>query len=1166
MSLGHRVWWFASASLLLVGCGGGGSSSSSDENSVLTVLQDLDVDAEGLTTVVTFASAPGALDIANFECDDGQTPLTVDVVDDVATVTWDAIVTPSSRVRVIGKSTIDTTYADVETSDASEPTWTVDDAQLVAGWGNDTIEIGFTGPHVQEALVEDLDNWTLTVDATEMDLAGSTFDFDPITQILTITTGPNANLHEEFDLAATNVKSVADVALDATPVNASTAGDSTAPSLLSVEQNLAEDEFGRVIEFTFDEAMDPVFCPVLANFTTSDGDLAVDAEMGAEDVLRVTFSAPVVPGMDDIDLSSLEDAHGNDLGSTTTPVTAGTTMPNDFTSTPELSTTSGAANDTVTAVFDQAIDPDEATDSSYWMLEIPDGTPYDLSTATFDYDLETKTLVITLADDYANGTSFEFGALSGSEPHDVDGDTFVSTQASLVDGEIVEPTISSITQNRSLDSSGETIDVAFDEAVETTTAETIGNYTFSGGQNVAAATLLPSLTTVRLTLDAYALPGTDTLDVSGVDDLAGNTMTAVVASSLSSSDSTAPAGSSATAYAYEGADNDALVVTFNDDMVESEVETAASWTVESPVGTALDTTNATVTYDTDSRTATLVFDGNDGINLKNDSDFEVGFASMQDLGGNSVSSATVLGTIDGETTLPQVESLWVETGALNKVHVKFSEPCDLLDDISGDTHYRIYDLSQNLVGTPATATVDSDGLGVELTFGFSVSTANHTLSIYGPTDLAGNYFFPIEQFSIGAEDTSEPTFDVVSACLSVSGEENDVLTAVFAEPMGSWGLLDPSNWTLEIGLTPYDISDADFSFNGSDTVTIRLNAEDAHSLIAGATYDITVENVRSIQGVELSAPHTVGPTVSGDATAPSIAAGRARLDPDEPTGALVLEFDEAVDATEAEDTNNYDISGTHPTAATLTGPRNVDLTFGIAIAAGDTLDFTMPDLAGNSASASVVVTSEDTTGPLVVVITATAVADEGLDTIEVEFDEPVLESSATDLSNYTLTMGATSVSLSGAVASYSSVDDTVTITLGSDAELVTGGTLNVQITGLEDASGNAMSPDANINAVVGGDSTGADFQSSFVNWRVSALGDVVDVLFNEDVDETFATDDTNWTASPGLSVLSVEKVSACYYRVTLSLPPIAGDELELVDLPDLAGNTSGTITGAIIVP
>ncbi|MCC6408043.1 MAG: hypothetical protein IT453_12850 [Planctomycetes bacterium] len=1133
---------------------------------MLTVLQDLDVDAEGLTTVVTFASAPGALDVSNFECDDGQMPLTVDVVDDAATVTWDAIVTPSSRVRVIGNSTIDTTYVDVDTSDASQPSWTVDDAQLGSGWGNDTIEIAFTGPHVQEALVEDLDNWTLTVDATEMDLAGSTFDFDPNTQILTITTGPNANLHEEFDLAATNVKSVADVALDVTPVNASTAGDSVAPSLSSAEQNLAEDEFGRVIDFTFDEAMDPVFCPVLANFTTSDGDLAVDAEMVAEDVLRVTFSSPVVPGMDDVDLSSLEDAHGNDLGATTTAVTAGTTVANDFASTPELSTTSGAANDTVTAVFDQAIDPDEATDSAYWMLEVPDGTPYDLTTATFDYDLDTKTLVITLADDYANGTSFEFGALSGSEPHDVDGDTFVSTQASLVDGELVEPTISSITQNRSLDSSGETIDVAFDEAVETSSAETIGNYTFSGGQNVTAATLLPSLTTVRLTLDAYALPGSDTLDVSGVEDLAGNTMTAVVASSVGSSDSTAPAASSATAYAYQGADNDALVVTFNDDMVESEVETATSWTVESPVGTALDTSNATVTYDADSRTATLVFDGNDGINLKNDLDFEVGFASMQDIGGNSVSSATVLGTIAGETTLPQVESLWVETGALNKVHVQFSEPCDLLDDLSGDTHYRIYDLSHNLVGTPATATVDADGLGVELTFGFAVSTVNHTLSIYGPTDLAGNYLFPIEETSISAEDTSEPSFDLASACLSVSGEENDVLTAVFDEPMGSWGLLDPSNWTLEIGLTPYDISDADFSFDGIDTVTIRLDSQDAHSLVAGATYDITVANVRSIQGIELSAPHTVAPTVSGDVTAPSIAAGRARLDPADPTGALVLEFDEAVDATEAEDTNNYDISGTHPTAATLIGPRNVGLTFGVAIAAGDTLDFTMPDLAGNSASASVVVTTEDTTGPLVAVTTATAVAGEGLDTVKVEFDEPVIESSATDLSNYTLTMGATSLSLSGAVATYSSVDDSVTITLGSGSELVTGGTLNVQITGLEDASGNAMSPDANINAVVVGDSTGADFQSSFVNSRVSALGDVVDVLFTEDVDESFATDDTNWTASPGLSVLSVEKVSARYYRVTLSLPPIAGDELELVDLPDLAGNTSGTITGAIIVP
>lgn len=1166
MSLGRHVWWFASASLVLVGCGGGSGASSTD-NSVLSVVQDLDVDPEGLTTVVTFDSAPGSLSTANFDCDDGQAAQTVSVVGSTATVTWDAIVTPSSRVRVIGEADIDNTYVDVETTDASAPTWTVDDAQVVAGWGDDTIEISFSGPYVQEALVEDLDNWTLTVDDTEMDLTGSTFDFDPNTQILTITTGPDANLHEQFDLAATNVKSVSDVAVDPTPVTAATTGDSAAPSLVSAEQNLAEDEYGRVIDFTFDESMDPVFCPVLGNFASSDGDLAVAAEMVAEDVLRVTFSAPVVPGLEDVDLSSLEDAHGNDLGATTTAIAAGSTVANAFTSAPELVTSSGAANDVITAVFDQALDPEEAVDSSFWLLEIPDGTPYDLSTATFDYDLDAKTLTITLADDYPNGTSFEFGGLSGNEPHDVDGETFTSTDTAAVSGETTEPTITGVTQNRNVDSSGETVDVVFDEAVEETTAETIGNYTVSGGQNVTAATLLPNQTTVRLTLDAYALPGTDTIDVSGVDDLAGNTLTAVVGDAIASSDTTAPSVVSASAYAYEGLDNDTLVVTFNDDMVEAEVEDPTSWTVESPSGTSVDTSNASVTYDTDSRTATLVFDGNDGVNLKNDDDFSVAFSSMQDIGGNPIGATASLGAIDGERTLPSVESVWVESGSANVVHVMFDEPCDLLDDIAGDTHYRVLDGSQNLVGTPISATPDSDGLGVTLTFGFAVSSVNHTLSVFGPTDLAGNYLFPVEEMTIADEDTSEPTFDVVnSACLSVSGEDNDVLTAIFEEPMGSWGLLDPTNWTLEVGLTSYDISDATFSFDGLDTVTITLDAEDAHSLAAGATYDITVDNVRSVQGVALSAAHTTAPTVTGDVTAPDIAVGKAKLDPADPTAALVLEFDEAIDVTEAEDVNNYDISGTHPTSAVWLGARNVWLEFGVVVGAGDTLDFTMTDLAGNSASASVVVTAADSNGPLVTSITATAVANLGGDTVKIEFDEPVDETDATELANYTLTLNGDELSLASATAKYSSVDNSVTITLGSGVELVTGDTLNVQVADLDDASGNTMSPAANMNTVVGGDATGADFVASFVNWRESATGDVVDVLFNEDVDDSFATDDLNWTASTGLSVLSVEKVSQRYYRVTLSLPPTTGDQLDLLDMPDLAGNVSGAITSSIVVP
>ncbi|MCE9595861.1 MAG: hypothetical protein K8S98_16860 [Planctomycetes bacterium] len=1132
-----------------------------------TVLQDLDLDAEGLTTVMTFDSAPGALDETNFDSDDGQTALAVSVVGDTATVTWNAIMTPSSRVRVVGKSSIDTSYVDVGTSDPSMATWVVDDAQVGAGWGNDTIEITFSGPHVQEAQVENVANWTLTVDGTDMDLTGSTFDFDPSDQTLTITTGPDANLHQDFDLAAISVKSVADVLVDDDAVNATTTGDSGAPSLVSVEQNLVEDEFGRVIDFTFDESMDPVFCPVLANFTSSDGDLAVSAEMVAEDVLRVTFSSPVVPGQDTVDLSSLEDAHGNDLGSTTSPVSAGSLVANDFTSVPELATVSGAGNDTITAIFDQAIDPDEAADATFWSLEVPTGVPYDLSGATFDYDLDAKTLTVTLADDFPNGTSFEFGALSGNEPHDVDGESFVTTAASTIAGELVVPTVATSTQNRNLDSTGKTVDVVFDEAVEESTAETVGNYTFSGGSNVTAATLLPNHTTVRLTLDAYALPGTDTIDVANVQDLAGNTMTATVAGSVASSDATAPSAVIATAYAYEGLNDDTLVVTFSDDMVESEVETPGSWTVESPVGNSLDTSNATVTYNSASRTATLVFDGNDGINLKNDTDFEVAFASMQDIGGNGVGSSAFAGTIDGETNVPQIESVWVEAAHANKVHVQFSEPCDLLDDLAGDTIYRVYNAAHTLVGVPASATADADGLGVELTFGFAVSSVNHTLSVFGLTDLAGNYMFPVEETSIAAEDTNEPSLDgLATVCDSISGEENDEIVAVFAEPVGSWGLLDPDNWNIAIGVTDYDISDANFSFDGVDTVTIRLNSDDAHSLLSGATYDLTVDGIRSRQGVALSLPSTNASPVSGDVVAPSIAAGRVRLDPDDPTASLVLEFDEAIDAVEAVDVANYDIGAVNPTTATLRGARSVGLTFGIAVNTGDVLNFTMPDLAGNAGSASIVVTAADASGPLVSSATASAVSNLGRDTVVVEFDEPVTEATAIDLSNYTLTMGAQALSLSGATAQYNSVNNTATVTLGSGVELDYGATLNVQIANIEDVSGNVLSPNANLNTVVGGDSTGADFASAFVNWRESSNGEIVDVLFDEDVDSAFVLDDTNWVPSSGLTVLAVEKVSQRSYRLTLNLPPNTGDALDLLDLPDLARNVSGSISTAIIVP
>jgi hypothetical protein len=242
--------------LVLAGCSSGSSGSS---NSIGTAVQDLTADPEGRTTVLTFPSTKGltAATPAEFEATGGQTAVAVTVLGNVVTVTWNQRVTPNHQVRAFGLSGVTNAYHAVTTSDASVPTFTITTATQNPGLGGDTVTIAFSGPHIVGTEAEDLARWTLVTGGFARSLTGSTFDFDPVDQELDIVLGTNANLHATFTFAVANLHSVADVALSATPVGGNATGDTTAPTLVSAHQNLAEDEYGRVIDFTFSEAMDP---------------------------------------------------------------------------------------------------------------------------------------------------------------------------------------------------------------------------------------------------------------------------------------------------------------------------------------------------------------------------------------------------------------------------------------------------------------------------------------------------------------------------------------------------------------------------------------------------------------------------------------------------------------------------------------------------------------------------------------------------------------------------------------------------------------------------------------------------------------------------------------------------------------------------------------------
>ncbi|MEX1025158.1 MAG: hypothetical protein WD226_08785 [Planctomycetota bacterium] len=1170
MSLSH-VRRLAAVTLLALGAA---CSSSDDTIALSSATQDLTLDPTGQTTVLVYAAPVSTgLDTQNFSASGGQTPLDVTVDDATVTIGWDARVTPSHTVRAVAAGGLSTSPRAVVTSDDTGPSFTVSGVQN-PGVGGDEITVTFSGPRVVTAFAEDASNWTLTNNGQDMDLTGSTFSLDVATQVLTVDLGPNADVFGSFDFTAgAGVVSVADVALATSSVNGAGVGDAVAPTLTSVVQNLVSaaggNEFGTVVDLTFSEPMSPVFSAITTNFGATFPVFATSAApvVGSPEIVRVTYSGPIVPGVNTLRLNNLVDAHGNPLGEQlNVPVVSdGSLAGNAFSVVPTVEPVANSGGDTITAVMTDALDPSVAADAGRWYLESPVATPIDISAATFVYTESTKTLRVTLATDVVNGDSFEFGALAGNEPRSIDGTDFVATATGTVSGETTPPTLSSVVQNRGIDDDGLTFDVTFSEDVEETTAETTGNYTFSSGANVTSATLQAGRDVVRIVLDAIAVPGEHTVDVANVIDLAGTAMAPVLASAITSSDMAAPSISAAVANAISGVDNDTLVVTFDDAMFEAEVVDATNWTVESPVGTALDATNASIVYTAGTDSATLTFDGGDDLYFQGGDDFRVALANMRDVSGNTVTSNAFEGAVDAESDLPELESVWYENApANNVVHVRFSEAATEFDDLaSGLTRYIVRDSGgSDLGGGTPTVMVDADRRGAVLTYGLGM-TAGNTLDVRGITDLAGNQMVPVLSFPMVAASATEPDpFGAAPEHVSVSGDANDSLIVTFAEPVSTFGLFDPANWSLTNGTDVADFSRATFEFDGSTLLTITFGENGAYSFDQ-SVHTLTVDGLVSAQGVTMTGPVNSATVAAIGNDALAAGAGNTRLDAAQSLTDLLVEFDEAIDPTDAEVLGNYLLNGaTAPDSATKLGPRTVRLSFGGGVDVLDTVDVTVEDLAGNAALATHAIGAADTTGPVLQSAVGVAVAGVGNDRFELSYSGPIGLASGLDLSNYTITEAGLPVSLVGATAHWDSVNARVVITLSDAVELSIGSAINVQAADIQNHAGIVMSPNADVNGSVQGDSDDPNFETAFVNFRVGVGATVVDVHFDEAVDPAFATNAGNYTASGGQTVTSADALAAHRVRLTLAAPLVDGDTIAVTGLTDLAGNASGMVSVA----
>ncbi|MEM6571279.1 MAG: Ig-like domain-containing protein [Planctomycetota bacterium] len=1153
------------------------------------VVQHLAIDPGGETIVVTIEGLTQPFPTTAVEASGGQTATSVTVLEDRTFVEFDDRVTPSHQVRFLGLSGIGEQWRSVTTTDPRVPQLGILDATQDTSddvLGGDTITVAFVaGPRVIESEAEDPANWTLMVEGVELDLTGTTIVLSPASQVVQFTLGPWANLHSNFTLAP-DLRTVADTPLSTAPLSVTASGDDVAPGLdgaTPLAQNLDAlmmgDEFGRVVEIDFDEPISPVFGATPSNFSVVDHANAQGVTMATRvavdstdnTLLRVVFSRPVVPGFDQITIDGVLDAHGNAFGIQTVAITPGSTVANGYDDV-VLTTREGLGNDQLTVTTTQALDPDTAAMPSRWTLTLGGIGAIDLSTQTLAYDLLSRTLTVDLDFDVANGTTADVTSVGGV---DVDGEDFsMAAPQVAAAGDSSAPTVDSIVQNRTADPTGRTIDVTFSEDLDVATAATTSHYDFTPTITVQSATLLAGRI-ARLQLATVAIPGDVQLTVEqAVSDPAGNDLGSDFGpAAIASSDVAPPNAIVLAGRAVEGHGNDVITVLFDDTLIEAEAEDASSWTVESPIGTAIDVSGATISYDAASSVATMTLDGGTAPALRRDDDLRVSFASIRDLGGNTITPTPVDTTITGEATRPSVESAHIISGGFGiELVVRFSEAM-------ADPHL-LYHATDNPTGaryvaTPATGPVDvlpasavelDNGLGVRLTYNVTLDPSGD-VDVIGLTDLAGNLLFPAMDVPLDAENVTAPTQSGAPTLTAITGVRNDTVEIQFGVPMGSWRITSPDHYVLTPNAgAPLDLSNAAIEFDGNDTVMIMLAGATGSDLESGTSYtlDVLVDPVdplRSRQGIVLGSTDTQSSVpVVGDVTnGPTQAGTTAMLDPTNPNAILVV-FDETVDASFALQASAYDYDGgTIAQSISMVSPRAVRATFATAVSAGNVIDVTPAaavDTAGNAASGTIsLAVVDDQTGPVLVGLSGAIASGFGGDVLDVTFDEEVASATATTLGNYTITDSTGPKRIIG--ISYDSAQTTARLFV---EDLADGDTVNVLIDGVTDLAGNLPLVPLISATTIGGDPVPPALSSGYVNVLEELSGVVVDVEISEQVDTAFAAVAGNWTSSGTQTVQSVEVLAADHLRLRLSASLGAAETLTLAGgLTDPAGNVAGAL-------
>lgn len=725
-----------------------------------SVQQNRSVDPRGATLDLVFDErlrAASAEDLAHYTASNGATPRWAVLLASETTVrvTFDAPLVPGETTLAVdgvldaaGNHSAPVAFFPLGSDDSVPPTLVSASATSISGAANDRIEIAFD----DDLLVADaLDPAHLNFEhplGSALALDGVTLAYDAATRTLALSFSAdgaqavNLQTGSAWRLTIDGLRDVGGNAIAlGTAALGTVGGDNASPSLVAATQNLAADATGRIVDLAFSETLDfgPFAYPV--SCVGSAGQTALDATLlWPGDVLRVTFDAALVPGVDSLALENLFDLAGNALiAIPVQPVSSADAIPPTLASV-SANAASGFSNDTVVVQFSEPVLPADATDLARY--ELFSGAVVPLVDASIAYDAPTRTTTITLAEiDLVTGSVF---ALTCSGIRDVSGNPLPpgTGVVTLVSGDATPPSALAAQQNTVIDPFGTTLDVAFDEPVALDAAPP-PQFLLDGGTLPVSVQTLAGGAAARLVFATPTLPGIAVLDVVGLRDPAGNAA-GTITLAVVGADLTAPSLVGATASAIAGIASDRLTATFDEQVLPSDAVLAAHWSLESPIGDAVSISAATFAYNALTRTVTIDLPA--GANLATGASYALSASAIHDVGGNVLppgSSST--GTVAGDSTAPTIvvaDRNQAADPGNRIVDVTFSE------EVSAATAQVAANF--NVSGTPNTqsATLLLDGRTVRLYTTAAVTAGTTTIAISGVRDLASNLMTAVPTVAI----------------------------------------------------------------------------------------------------------------------------------------------------------------------------------------------------------------------------------------------------------------------------------------------------------------------------------------------------------------------------------------------------------------------------------